>query len=587
MMRYILGIFGLFVIFTLSSTSLSHAKEYTIPEIRVEVQINADGSIRITEHRTYHFDGDYSWANYRLPKKNFHNINDIRISEGNSYYLNKNTEEIGTFLVEESDEAINLKWFYSAIDEERVFTISYTLEGALITGPSWSEFFWIYASSDREKSTDTFHLDVILPQQTLPDSLHYWIREPETGFEAQLNNQGYSFSGTDISRHQRIQIRTVFPTSVLDKDIINITNPGYSLSWARQDEINYQQEREAKAEREAYLFQLGIKLAIVIVGLSLLAFILIYRKYGVRHTINLRDRDSLLIPGNLKPAVVGWLFSGHAITGTHVMATLLDLARKGYFTITENEDTDNGRGSEDDHVFEVSATGKTQEISLKGWEVSMISYVNERIAEGNNSLQEIFKFSESKPRKWFSKWKKEVTAYCKAKGWIDRTSYKGIYWNISIQLFLLAVSIATLIFTHEIVLGASIFTVLCLAFSFVIVRRTPKGEEVFRKWMSYRDALKTAADHSVPDDLLGKHYIYSIALGLSKQNIEQLFKANPEALHALYWIILLPNSTNTPAHIASSMSTLSASGTTSFGGTGGAGGATPGVAGGGASGGAG
>jgi hypothetical protein len=39
----------------------SPAKSYEIPVISVEVTINPDGKVRITEHRAYVFDGSFTY----------------------------------------------------------------------------------------------------------------------------------------------------------------------------------------------------------------------------------------------------------------------------------------------------------------------------------------------------------------------------------------------------------------------------------------------------------------------------------------------------------------------------------------------
>jgi uncharacterized membrane protein len=329
------GILFLCFLWLAASTQL-HAKEYTIPELRIEVSIQPDGSVHIIEHRTYVFDGSYSWANYKLPKAGFSAIRDIRVSEQRQGYINKNTEEPGTFLVEESDNAYNIKWYYDASDEQRVFTISYTLDKAIITGPQWSEFFWNYAASGREKTTDTLAISIQLPQEVPAASLHSWIREPDWKMERSLTQRGFQFTGSGISKNENVKIRTVFPTTVFNENIA-ITKPDFSLEWAQQDEAAYQENQRRKALEQQKSFELGIQLMVAIMGLALLCFIFFYRKYGTRHKVHLSKNESLMIPGNQRPAIIGWLLAGRNFTGGHVMATLLDLARQGFFNIKEEE----------------------------------------------------------------------------------------------------------------------------------------------------------------------------------------------------------------------------------------------------------
>src|SRR4030066_597815 len=43
------------------------AKDYSIPQSNIKVQINSDGSADITETRTYRFYGSYTWADEWIP----------------------------------------------------------------------------------------------------------------------------------------------------------------------------------------------------------------------------------------------------------------------------------------------------------------------------------------------------------------------------------------------------------------------------------------------------------------------------------------------------------------------------------------
>lgn len=571
----------------LISSSSAFAKDYTIPQLHIEVQINADGSLRITEHRTYIFDGDFSWANYELPKEGFSTIRNIQVSEAGENFTNLNTEEPRTFVVEESRDAFNIKWFYRAEDEQRVFTISYTLDGAIVTGPEWSEFFWNYAASGREKSTDEITILLQLPKKLPTSSLHSWVREPAWEIETDYLENGLKFTGFDISRSQAVIIRTVFPTHVFDENSINITNPDFSLAWAQNQEANYRKQKQELAAEQARKFIYGIDAVVILVGLSILAYVFFYRKYGTRHKINLSKNESLMIPGRQKPASIGWLLMHRNISGNHVTATLLDLARQGYLTIKEKEPEEEKWYSSKKSGFEVYTTDKMPEANMAEWEKGLLEFVTNRVAKEGHAIEDIFKFSDSEVSKWFSTWKKSVEEYCMSKGWIDRSSYKGVFWNLGVQIFLFLAATACLFMIHPILTIAMGVTFFASVFSLAIIRRTPTGEELYQSWKNYHSALKNAEDYSIPDNHLGQHFIYGIAFGLGEQNIKKMFEHNPDAVSTIYWISILPGSSSSPADMASSFSNLAATGTISAGGGATGGGASAGSAGGGASGGAG
>lgn len=301
-----------------------------------------------------------------------------------------------------------------------------------------------------------------------------------------------------------------------------------------------------------------------------------------------------MIPGRQKPAAIGWLLMNQTVIGAHVTATLLDLARRGYFKIEENE-ADEEESSwlssqEQKSSYSVQLLDKDpqSDSSISDWEHDLFSFVTKRIKEEGNKMEDIFKFSETEVSKWFYAWKQKVSTYCKDQGWIDKNSYTGVFWNLGLQSVLLLIGLVLIFLLHPVMAVALGITFTGAVLSLAIIRRTPKGEEVHKTWKNYWNALKNAKDYSIPDDKLGLQFIYGIAFGLSKQNFEQMFEQNPDAVLMITWIAILPGSTNSPAAMASSFSNLAATGTISAGGgTVAGGGASASVAGGGASGGAG
>lgn len=564
------------------------AKEYSIPEIQVDVQINADGTITITEHRTYVYDGSYTWANYRLPKSGYSAIRDISVSENGESYTNPNTEEPGTFLVEESDEAYNIVWHYRADDETRTYSFTYTLEDAVVIGPDWSEFYWTYAAAGREKSTDQMEILVQLPELVTLSDLHYWVREPAWSMDGTPFDNGFQFSGQNIGRDQAVVIRTLFPSSVFDENLIQISDPTFTLEQAENEETAYREELRLAAEDEQRRKNTAIEYSIILVGLSLIAFILIYRKYGLRHKMHISVSESIMLPGREKPAAIGWLLMNRTVTTGHMIATLLDLARMGYFELKENEPEEEGFFSSNENYYTVhTKDSKPRENELSEFELSLLNFVNTRISSEGNKFDEIFNFQKSEASKWFYAWRKKLKEYCESKEWIDKKSYKGMYWNLGVQFVIEGVALAGIFFIHPLMAMALAGTFIMMVLSLTIIRKTPRGEETYKRWKAYQNALKNAKEHTISEEHLGRHFIFSIALGLGKQQIEPIFEQHPGAATSLYWIVILPGTTSSPAEIAGSFSNLAATATTSASGGSFSGGASAGSAGGGASGGAG
>src|SRR5690606_16553075 len=132
--------------------------------------------------------------------------------------------------------------------------------------------------------------------------------------------------------------------------------------------------------------------------------------------------------------------------------------------------------------------------------------------------------------------------------------------------------------------AATIVTGVALVLSVAIIRRTPRGEGLYRRWKTYRKALARAGIPRAEAGQLGQHFIYGVAFGIRRRRIESLFEGNFDVAPALYWMVLHDASASSPAAVARAFSRLNASGTAAFGSAVGVsgGGASAGSAGGGA-----
>ncbi|PAU95732.1 hypothetical protein CK503_01335 [Aliifodinibius salipaludis] len=565
-----------------SSFLSTSAKSYEIPDVRVEITIDADGTVHVTEHLTYVFDGSFSWAEYEIPRQGFSALTNIQIQENGKSYINENTESSGTFSVAENKEAIKLTWYYSAEDEKRTFTVSYTLQEALTVGPKWSQFFWNYLSNERDKSTSQLKISIQLPESVSGDSLYGWTRGPKGQFDLQKSAGMFTINASNIDDDEFAKVRAIFPTAVLNKSPISVTDEDFSLSQAQKEEQTYQEKRDQQIKRQEYLSDLWETLNYMIILFSIAGFYFLYRKYGKRHsTSRFSSKETIMAPGEIRPAAIGWLLQGQNITSNLLMATVLDLAREGYFKIQE-EPPEEGFLADDKPTFSIERTEKQLDENLQEWENQIITFVEQRLKDGHQKLHNIFGGTNSEVSSWFTKWRKNLKEYAFDQNWVDEKSYTGCYWNIAVQSLLVIASIPALIYAGPVGLMSLFVSAFALIFSFLIIRRTPEGEEVYHQWSNYKEGLKNAKEHSISSDKLDKHFIYGLAFGLGEKELESIIATNANAVPVIAWIAFSSN-TSSVASVASSFSTLGATGATSFPGTAGGAGASAGAAGGGAS----
>lgn len=563
-----------------------NASDYKIPVIKVEAQLGADGVITIHEHRTYVYDGSFSWADYKIPRDGFDEIRNIRVSEGGEDFINDESEEPGTFSVSKSSGSVAIKWHYSARDTSRTFTISYELEGALTVGPEWSELFWTWAASGRERSTEQIDVSIELPEPVSSDSLHSWIRSPLDGVTITKENGRFLIAGSDIHRSESVRTRAVFPSSVFDTDVA-VNEPNMSLDHVAEQETKIEQERVEQEALKAFYGSFAFEAAAAAVLLSIIGFIVIYRRYGQRHKVTtVSRRETVLIPDQTPPALVGRLLYHNYASYNHLTATILDLARRGWFKLEETKKGEDTWYSSSETDFKIVRTDRNPDGDLYDWEKELISYLEEQIEKGRDSFKEIFSSSKSGITTFYQKWNGLVAKSIQRLNWKDSESYKGVIFNAVIQLILLIPLIWILMMSGALqVIIALIIVGLMSVSSFAMIRRTPEGEEAYIRWKNYKDGLTNANQHTLRMEMLDRHFIYATAFQLSESQINKLIKPHEDQFVQYFpWLFLMAGSSSTPA---SSFSTLASSGSSSFGGSVSGGGASMGSAGGGASGGAG
>lgn len=564
-------------------------QEYQIPEITVEAQILSDGTIELSESRHYQFQGSFSWADYRLPRDGFDEMRNIRVSEQGQDYQLSDSGEPGTYSFTESEDDVVITWHYEAEDTERTFTVSYDLDGAILHGQEWSELFWTWIGSGREKSTSDFEVSIDFPVELSPDSLYYWSRAPVDLIEFTHEGTQLTLRGQNISRSQSVPVRILMPVTLFDTNSITNREPAIQLDRIIAEENEIAEREERRAERRAAVAELapGITMLLSLVSIGIIIFL--YRRYGKRYqTSTYSTVATTMIPGREEPAMVGRLLSFYQTHSIHLTATLFDLARRGWFTLEEEQTEKKWYQSKPQIEFVISASEQSRVESLQEWERMVVDYVNSRLQIGKSKLSEVFGSGDSATMKWYPTWSKEVKSAFKERKWKDEESMKGVYLNLIFQSLILILSIVLMVSGGMIGVIALIVSVIALASSTALIRRTKEGEEAYMRWKVYRDGLKSADERILFKDRLDRHFVYAIAFGLrEKELIKLIEKGSQHRDSDLFpWLFVIPGSGSTPVTAAQNLSKHSALSTTS-GSVATGGGASVGAAGGGASGGAG
>lgn len=588
MHRYLfILLLGIGLLITLS-TGLD-AKNYTIDKVRVVAEIQQNGQVKITEYRTYTFDGSYSQANYELSRRGFDQVSNISVTENDQVYILSESELPGTFFIDERNRSIDIIWNYEAEDETKTFVISYLLDSAIIVGPKDAEFFWTYLSDDWERATQSLKVELTLPGSH-NDSAMGWVYGSSEKVKIDFTSNGFVLESLErLNKPNEISVRYIFPSSLISTPV---THADFNLTQVLDEENRREQQMLQELAFEESMTPFVRSFSIILIAMSLILFFVMYSRFGKRHSPAQQIPDvSFRPPTDLKPAVASWLIYSRQVVPNALAATLFDLARQGFYVIKEEMETTKVFKKEKQVVVLDFVDPQPDTSNLTEFEKSLLDFLIERRKE-DNRLDKMFSATNTRLSSWYMEWSKLVSKAGKALDLIDPESLKGMKYSMLIQsmILILAIVLFVLVQIPEPVAAGLLGFVMILA-SFSIQRYKPDGQELYQRFYSYRNGLKMAAKQrlvsqssfgSSPKDI---HMIFAVAFAITGKKLESVLSHLDVDETTLHWMLFSGNPTYGTSAIVKSIGQVTSSvvtSTTTFSGAG----ASAGVAGGGAGGGA-
>jgi uncharacterized membrane protein len=581
----------------------THAKNYTVDQVVIRAEVQPDGSILYTEDRTYRFEGSFSQADYILRRRGFDLIRDIQVSEGDQYYTRTDRgREPGTFSIKESNREIEILWNYDARNETRTFTISYVLEGALVVGPEDAEFMWTYLSDRWEKPTQNLKVEFVLPDVPANSPAH-WLRGNTDRVSLESTSQGFTLTSTGaLNTSRRVIVRSVFSRSLIPN--AQTSDPDFTLSAARDQELRREQEAVERAEREAVWAAWGNPIGWILLILGPAIFFVLYLRHGVRHHQGQQKPEFFYAPPtNTPPAVAGKMLHSTGTEACLLTATLFDLARKGYFKLFEAPVKQWSESAKPKYtlVIEHREDAPSQD-RLLSFEQNLYEFLMKAMVDGRVSLAALFESSSTSKKqkernpglydtnvtstqvtKWYMEWTASLGNYVKSLNWYEAESIKWMAVSMVAQGLILAVALVMFIQAQVPVLFVVMLaSVVWLITSYAIRRPTPEVQREFDAWKAYRNGLLKGRPQDLKSGDAALHLIYAVALYITGKKFTESVEKIAFKDDGMGWIMFHNVGVFNPAAIANSVAAMTAATTSSFSG----GGASAGVAGGGAGGGA-
>ena len=555
-------ILTLFIFF---SISIAADKSYKILSTDIQTTINNDGTINFVETREFSFKGDFTFVYQVIPKRGFDKIYDIQVSENGVAYLNKNTKQDGTFLIDERKNSYRIYLYHNSSNENKKFTVKYTLENPFTVGEKDSQFYWIYLSDRWDKRPGDLYITQKFSSDIQDNDIIYDIEYPSNSdkYEFNTDNSSLSFFSSDFSSSTEMKLRTIFPSSYF----VNVKMNDENFSLAKLE--------EKKRNKELVQYFIGF-----LVVFSMVSFISFYRRNLKKFKLDIDENQQFTsFPSDHHPVVINGLIYRELTlgpTGSGILSTLFELGSLKKISI---EVIEKGKWFFKSKRLKVTVHNTNMDEVQSSFAKLLLTRL--RKFGKNTTFKDVF--SEFQMRSY--KWKKLKTEELSKNGWVDTSGADEKYRLAIIQFLIMGVIIAFSIIFKTFIGFLSILTFTFFLSTIFGSRLTKEGQLLYDQWGLFVHQLsenEIDVKHFDPELLLQ----YCVALGVQPDSLKKVVE-NVEHQHDSSYMWMYYGSSSDIGSVASIVSDIATTGTTvsaAYGGDGGGGG---GGAGGGGGGGAG
>nr|WP_209661986.1 DUF2207 domain-containing protein [Acetoanaerobium pronyense] len=564
----------------------------------VESAILENGDLSVREDITFNFSGAYNGVFREIVLENTSGIEGITVLESNQSgaieYQRVQDADLGdrnVFIAEETNNGITLQIFSPSNDENKTFTLIYTIKNVAIKYNDIGEIYYKFLGRENDTPIDFFAVNIVLPENDVNNDVRFFAHGPLHGEINKTANDIITLEVQDVPSGTFVEARVLFPTSFIPASSNTIDEEAYSQIMEEEAQLEQGiQEDIIKREERNILFG---NIAGILSIAQILVFIFFIIKY--RRTKDIHEQNKYLdVPEDCSPALATYITST-AIGSKTIISTIFDLYRKGYLEIKDTE----GFKSKDDasEVFIITKINSDQE-NLLSHEIHFIDWLIEDMGDGSavttKEIESYSKNNQSMFTKKYTKWIELIKEESINNGYFDEVSKKNSLPFLVIFPITLILGILALVYGNilgGVLIGTSfliLFQGLALMF-----RKSDYGYVEYKRWMEFKKQMKALKKSDTKKDL--KKYpkdislIYGLALGidnsiLNEFNIETDLSGDSFSYgHGwIYWYFIF-NNNNTGFQKSIESSFNSATHTTGTGGGfsgGGGGGAGGGGAGG-------
>ena len=485
----------------------AQAKSFPIAAVQIEATLLPDASMRVVEHITYDFDGEFHNGSRFIPAGDYE-IVDVRVTD----------RDRGGGELPITGAPYQLAWQYDAVDERRTFDISYTVLRAAKVGPDVAELYWKFVG-DGHPGVGTVRVALAVPGDGR--DVLAWAHGPLNG-KVEPRGSTVLMSVDGLGSNTFVEGRVAVPSREFSVPPEGDARLPRILSEEERfaEEANARRSRELAAERRRELFRDVLRVVVPFVPLAGWGcFLALWWRFGREHRVAIDVGEYLREPPDDPPAFVIMLRNWGTATAHVLSATIVDLAQRGHLAIEELRVDRRILPDKVDWEF----TRRRSDDKLRTFEAAVLDRL---FAESPVTTQLAFenwcKHHRTSADRWWDDVRAKASREFKDRHYIEGGKGPIYFANAAAALgvaLLGMVAVANLVLVGGVLAIAS--GLVQLAATVVLRRRTPGGNQRLAEWKAFERFLRDFSqleEAPVGHLVLWERYlVYAVALGVTAE----------------------------------------------------------------------
>ena len=519
---------SIFLLSFMGSACAEEDRSYSIPSINMDMFLQNDGSIHVTETIHYSFSGTYNGVYRDIPLKNGQILENVKVSTQGAYssqeVIDQGTNQrVKIYLY--SDAAKTTPISNKDVD----VTLEYDLGHVLRFYNDIVELQYKLVGEGWDVPIEQLNAKIHVPSS---DGVKYWLNPPYYTKNSSWQGNTLEVNSGSIPSGDYFEVRMVLPKSQFSANPTNGT-------IINQDALNQIEQIQTAYQNQLNFKSMLYSILTVLMILSLFVPLIIYYRYGREPKIDYQAEYERDIPTDDPPALV------NAICGPGFSkkigepdmdgfkATIMDLIDRKYLLMEKEPPEKQGYGIDDSMFLKINP--EKDKSVLKEFELDILNFLGEFEQDGLISLDQISAdLSDRETAKSFrdtyNNWKDDIKDRFLSNDQMDKIfikkgdTYLKIFGvaGIIVAAIVFFVTITDSLPAAKFALVASIALGVVSIISLILPQKiagqwTTYGEEYDAKWHNFKkyiqdfSLIKEYPPESVT--IWNKYLVYATALG--------------------------------------------------------------------------